>query len=289
MLENFESYLLKERRYSTHTVDAYLIDIDAFLKFAEVDNVKGLDQINYQVIRAWMVNLMEDKLIASSIHRKLSSLRTFFKWLKLTGQIDHNPTAKIKAPKKKKRLPVFVKESDISSDKTEPLFSQDFPGKRDHVLLELLYQTGIRLSECIQLLENDVYNNQIKVLGKRSKERLVPISSELYSLIQEYIHLKNMTFPNSRNLLVTDKGQVLYPKFVYRKVKMYLTYLTSLDKKSPHILRHSFATHMLNNGASIESIKGILGHANLSATQVYTHNSFRELKEIYKKTHPRGS
>ena len=194
----------------------------------------------------------------------------------------------IKGQKQQKRLPEFVKEEELTVQITEELFTNDFEGMRDQVMVELFYQTGIRLSELVGLKENDVFDQSIKVLGKRNKERIIPISNSLDQLIRHYINTKHELSFNISSLIVTDKGNKLYPKFVYRKINYYLSLVTNLGKKSPHILRHTFATHMLNNGAGLESLKEILGHANLSATQVYTHNSFDKLTSIYKQAHPRG-
>lgn len=288
MLEIFESYLTSEKRYSEHTVTAYLKDVDSLLAFNAIDNLKELHELTHHSIRGWMIDLIEGGLDNRSVNRKLSSLRTFFKWAKRGALIQTDPMLRVKGPKQQKRLPEFVKEEEITTQITEELFTNDFEGIRDHIMVELFYQTGIRLSELIGLKENDVFDQSIKVLGKRNKERIIPISNELDQLIKNYIKTKQELSFNISFLLVTDKGNKLYPKFAYRKINYYLSLVTNLSKKSPHILRHTFATHMLNNGAGLESLKEILGHANLSATQVYTHNSFDKLTSIYKQAHPRG-
>jgi integrase/recombinase XerC len=223
-----------------------------------------------------------------SVNRKLSTLRTFYRWCLKQGFTDNNPMLKIKGPKLEKRLPVFLKQSEIEDDKLTPLFSDDFDGVRDRLILELFYQTGIRLSELITLKEVDVTNNSIKVLGKRNKERIIPISMELSKQISVYQKHKILNAINAPYLLTLINGKNLYPKFVYRKINYYLGLVSSMDKKSPHVLRHTFATHMLNNGTGLETLKNILGHASLSATQVYTHSSFTQLNNIYSQAHPRG-
>lgn len=289
MLENYESYLLKEKRHSVHTVRSYVTDVKSFFASCEMDMAHDIEQVNEHIIRSWIMTLMEGDINPNSIHRKVSSLRNFFRWAKTQGLIEVNPTLKIKPPKKNKRLPEFVKEKEILEEKLNPMFTDDFFGLRDRLLFELLYQTGIRLSECIELQKSNVSPQDIKVLGKRNKERIIPITADISNLIKEYLEVKQRFFEeNSNYLFVTDKGKKLYPKFVYRKVNRYLSHLTKLKKKSPHILRHTFATHMLNNGASLESIKEVLGHANLSATQVYTHNSFKKISAEYSQAHPRG-
>lgn len=288
MLEIFETYLFAEKRYSEHTVAAYTMDIQSIFQFAELDVLGDLKEVSHHTIRAWIVELVEADLSNRSINRKLSSLRTFFKWAKREGYIEVDPMARVKGPKQEKRLPQFVKEDDLNSNRISELFSSDFFGLRDQLMVELFYQTGIRLSELVGLREDDVFDQSIKVLGKRNKERIIPVSKELNLLVQKYLEMKSQEgFPRSY-LVVTDKGNKLYPKFVYRKINYYLSLVTKLSKKSPHILRHTFATHMLNNGAGLESLKEILGHTNLSATQVYTHNSFAKLTSIYKQAHPRG-
>jgi integrase/recombinase XerC len=195
---------------------------------------------------------------------------------------------KVKGPKSEKRLPSFAKQSEMNSSVALNYFADDFEGRRDLLMVEMFYQTGIRLSELIGLKESDINNTTIKVLGKRNKERIIPISNTLFQLIELYRSQKREMFPNEAYFFITFKGNKLYPKFVYRKINSYLGSVTNLDIKSPHVLRHTFATHMLNNGAGLEVLKDILGHASLSATQVYTHNSFAQLNNIYSQAHPRG-
>jgi integrase/recombinase XerC len=251
-------------------------------------SVSEIAQVRSSQIRSWIVHLFDEGISKKSINRKLSSLRTFFKWLKKEGKININPLAKITGPKNEKRLPHFAKESELKEDKIKELFTDSFDGYRDHVMFELFYQTGMRLSELINLKDSDIQHDRIKVVGKRNKERIIPISEDLNKLIQKYRLLKEKEVNSTAYFLVLKNGNKLYPKFVYRKINNYLGSATSLDKTSPHVLRHTFATHMLNNGAGLETLKDLLGHANLSATQVYTHNSFAQLTRIYSQAHPRG-
>lgn len=291
MLHEFENFLLKEKRASSHTVKAYLNDCSEFLEFHElsIDHFSiGIKELNYQAVRAWIVHLVDHGSSNVTINRKLSTLRTFYKWLIKNKVVDFNPMNRIKGLKTKKRVPEFVKGKEITLEKTNQIFSDSFSGKRDRLILEILYQTGIRLSELINIKDSAISSNEIKVLGKRNKERLIPISPKLLELIKEFQQERKTQFPNSFHLLCTDKGKVMYPKFVYRKVNHYIGLLSNIKKRSPHVLRHTFATHLLNEGAGLEVLKEILGHANLSATQIYTHNSFSKLKESYNQAHPRG-
>lgn len=234
---------------------------------------------------------MEKNTGARSVNRKITTLKTFYKFLLREGIATENPMLKIQSPKIPKRLPVFVEEDKINLLLDEIKFKEGFPGARDKLIVELLYNTGIRLSELINLKEQniDLHNNSIKVLGKRNKERIIPIHESILFKIQDYAkQKKQLGLDNKSGLLfVTDKGENLYPKFVYRVVNNYLSAVTTHDKKSPHILRHTFATHLLNKGADINAIKELLGHANLSATQIYTHNTIEKLKQAHKKSHPR--
>jgi integrase/recombinase XerC len=286
LLDDFVRYLQIEKRYSDHTVMAYQQDVAQFIEFGAFKRSEEIREVNAMLIRSWMVHLIEKAVGNRSVNRKLSSLRTFFKWLKKENIVDANPMARVNGPKNSKRLP--HKESELRQERVDQLFSDDFDGVRDRLVFEVLYQTGIRLSELIGLKEVDINTETIKVLGKRNKERLIPITRELYSLIAHYRNFKHSMNLDSSYLFVLNNGNKLYPKFVYRKINSYLGKVTSLDKCSPHVLRHTFATHMLNNGAGLETLKDILGHANLSATQVYTHNSFAKLTNIYSQAHPRG-
>lgn len=286
-LENFELYLVSEKRYSNHTVIAYLKDVDQFFEFSGISKENELSEITTKLVRGWLVSLIDNSYTNKSVNRKLSSLRTYFNFLKRNKHLAKNPLTGINGPKSEKRLPQFAKEEELEiniADTSEMTFFE----WRDALIVELLYQTGIRLSELISLKEADLQNSKIKVLGKRNKERIIPVSNVLVKSLLEFGKSKNQMGFRSEYLLITNKGQKLYPKFVYRKINNYLGSATDLQKCSPHVLRHTFATHMLNNGAGLESIKELLGHANLSATQVYTHNSFAKLTNIYSQAHPRG-
>lgn len=277
-----------EKRYSQHTLVAYQEDLDQFVAFGEINNESELKEVTHQVVRGWIVQLIESGNTNRTVARKLSCLRSFFKWLKNEGVIEVNPMLRVKAPKVEKRLPNFVKQSEIELADRVDLFSDDFNGKRDELIFEMFYQTGIRLSELINLKEADIQDGRIKVLGKRNKERLIPISTDLYKLINEYRLIKPQKEDSAEFFFVKFDGRKLSSKFVYRKINNYLGSVSSVQKKSPHVLRHTFATHLLNNGAGLESLKELLGHAGLSATQVYTHSSFAQINSIYSQAHPRG-
>ena len=288
MFDKFISYLQFEKRYSNHTILAYRQDLDSFKEFAELEKIAEFSDLSSSFIRSWIVYLIEGGMKNKSVNRKLASLRTFYKWLRKEGVVDHSPMTKVIGPKSEKHLPVFAKESELSLPNMEHLFTEDFSGQRDALMLELFYQTGMRLSELIGLKIYDVQGNQVKVLGKRNKERIIPISDGLVKQIELYVIARKDVAQNNDSLLVLNSGHKLYPTFAYRKINYYLGEVTSLDKKSPHILRHTFATHMLNRGTGLETLKDLLGHANLAATQVYTHNSFAQLNSIYSQAHPRG-
>ena len=288
MLERFLIYLNTEKRVSEHTSIAYAKDIESFLEFTLVDSEADLKEITHQNIRGWIVELINNNHSNRTVNRKLSALRTFFKWAQKNDVLIADPMLKIKGPKQEKRLPEFVKEEEIQLEQLEQLFPDGFSGLRDRLIIEVLYQTGIRLSELIHLKQGDLENYSLKVLGKRNKERIIPITVELNEQLQSYLESPIYIGAGIDYIFVTDKGKKMYPKFVYRKVKYYLSLLTNLNKRSPHVLRHTFATHMLNNGAGLETLKEVLGHASLSATQVYTHNSFDQIAKIYGQSHPRG-
>jgi integrase/recombinase XerC len=294
-LERFIQYIQFEKRYSPHTVAAYQSDIHQFFEFlkANGDAVTHPDEITYQSIRGWMVHLMDDALTARSVNRKIASLRKYFRFLQREGIILSNPVAKVQSPKPVKHLPVVVEEERLTQllDSDE-IFTADFGGQRDKLIIEMLFGTGIRLAELVGLKEADIdfYESTLKVLGKRNKERIVPLNHELRHLLDNYVALKkNQNFGNnSVTLIVTDKGANAYPKLIYLIVQKYLSNISTHSKRSPHVLRHTFATSLLNNGADLNAIKELLGHANLSATQVYTHNSVERLKSIYKQAHPKA-
>ena len=292
-IRNFLQYLQYEKRYSQHTIIAYENDLLQFAEFLrktyELDNTSETRHIH---VRSWMVSLMESGLSSRSINRKVSVLKTFFKFQLRNGGIQNNPLSKVVAPKQKKRLPVFIgkNQTDLLWEQVD--FGQDFPGLRDRLILEILYATGIRRSELINLADKDVdfANQSIKVLGKGNKERIIPVSKQLQTALKEYLAIRNKTLKSHRfpSLLVTDEGGKMEPRKLYRIVNNTLKQITTVEKKSPHVLRHTFATHLLNNGAEINAIKELLGHSSLAATQVYTHNTIDKLKDIYKKAHPKA-
>jgi integrase/recombinase XerC len=288
----FIDHILYEKRYSKHTISAYQNDLDQFFSFcADRYGIKSERDIDHHVIRSWIIDLSEEGISARSVNRKLSTLKSYFRFLLKEGVLEANPMQKVIPPKSKKSLPVFIEEEKMEFLFEATDFSEGFAGVRDRLVLELLYATGMRLSELITLKEDsiDFANQSIRVLGKRNKERLVPVGPKLQSMIKDYLEAKHKLFNNKTvHLLVTDKGDPIYAKMVYRIVNNYLELVTTKTKKSPHVLRHTFATHMLNNGADLNAIKEILGHANLSATQVYTHNTIDKLKNIYKQAHPRA-
>ena len=288
MLDNFILYLTTEKRYSQHTIDAYERDLTQFINYAEVKKIIEFNEFSSTFIRGWIVQLFEEKRKAKSINRKLAALRTFYKWLRKEELVTINPMAKVQGPKNEKRLPAFAKESELQTEKLDDLYADSLNGKRDKVIFELFYQTGIRLSELIDLRVQNISGESIKVIGKRNKERIIPISKDLHFQIQTYIQVKNQQVGESPFVFSLKFGKKIYPMLVYRIINQYLSIATNLDKTSPHVLRHTFATHMLNRGTGLETLKDLLGHANLSATQVYTHNSFAQLTSIYSQTHPRG-
>lgn len=288
MFEGFIQFMAFEKRCSEHTITAYQNDLNQFADFFELKQMDELNEFNSLMVRSWIVSLIDSGLTNRTVNRKIATLRTFFKWMRKEGKIAISPMAKIQGPKNEKRLPAFAKESELESAKITDLFSNDFEGMRDSLMFELFYQTGIRLNELITLKEIDISEQHIKVLGKRNKERLIPISQDLYIQIQLFRQLKQEFIGETKYLIVLKNGNKLYSTFVYRKINTYLSSATNLDKKSPHVLRHTFATHMLNRGTGLETLKDLLGHANLAATQVYTHNSFAQLTAIYSQAHPRG-
>ncbi len=287
-INSFLTYLELEKRYSLHTVKSYKRDLDDFLNYVTLTYDLPVEKIDLIHVRSYMVYLLENKLARSTVSRKISAIKSFFKFLLKKGIVNSSPVQLLETPKLEKRLPVFVKEDDLSKLFTQDNFKDNIAGIRDRLILTLFYQTGIRLSELINIKEIDVGVNEIRVTGKRNKQRLIPLTDNLLSLISLYREEKKINFGSTTYFILTDKGNKLYEKFVYRKVNSYLSLVSSKQKKSPHILRHTFATHMLNNGADLNAIKELLGHENLAATQIYTHNTFQKLKSIHQQSHPRG-
>ena len=290
-IQAFLDYLCTEKRYSVHTRTSYQNDLSQFNQFLFPDKeVIPIEEINYQHIRRWIAYLLEHKIEPRSVTRKLSTLKSFFKFLQKQQLVLVNPMSKITAPKTPKRLPVFITERQLEDLFTNIEFEEGFNGIRDKLILDLFYQTGIRRSELTHLTEidTDLFNSTIKVLGKRNKERIIPISLALKRNLESYLQVKQELNLSNPMLLVNEKGHTLSEQSVYKTVNKYLSQITTIQKKSPHVLRHSFATHLLNNGADINAVKDLLGHANLTATQVYTHNTIDKLKKSYKQAHPRG-
>ncbi|MDH5475376.1 MAG: tyrosine-type recombinase/integrase [Cyclobacteriaceae bacterium] len=287
MIEKFLKYLEYEKRYSKHTVISYHSDLDQFSHFISLHYPdQSLVDVDYRILRSWILSLVDDKIKNTSINRKIASLRSFYKFLLKREQISENPTWKLRVLKKSKKLPQFVNEDDMIILLDQTIYSDGFTGLRDKLIMEMLYGTGIRLAELMSLQEKDInfHNQTIKVVGKRNKERIIPFSNNLENAIRKYQKEK----PSKSNyLLTTDTGEQLYPMFVYRVVKKYLS-LVNVDKRSPHVLRHTYATHLLNKGAELNAVKDLLGHTSLAATQVYTHNSIEKLKSVYKKAHPKA-
>jgi integrase/recombinase XerC len=290
---SFIKYLEFEKRYSAHTVIAYQNDLLQFSTF--LYNTYELDdllQVRHMHVRSWLVSLVEEGINSRSINRKLSSLKSFFRFHLKKKSLDQNPMSKVIAPKMGKRLPVFVNKEQMETLWKHHDFGNEFEGVRNRLILELFYGTGIRVSELVSLSEGnvDLSSGTIKVLGKGNKERIIPISKELRRLIKEYTVSRNKLFNEAvfPSLIVSGSGNKMYSRQVYTIVNSILGEITTVEKKSPHVLRHSFATHLLNNGAEINAIKELLGHASLAATQVYTHNTIDKLKEVYKKAHPKA-
>ena len=283
----FISFIKSEKRLSQYTVTSYNSDLNQFFLFLNNFNgIKTEKEITFKIIRLWISFLVESGLSSRSVNRKISTIKSYFKFLEISEEIILNPTLKIISPKISKKLPVIVEKVNLDLLLDKENFKNSFIGKRDKLIIEVFYLTGIRLSELIgiQLKDFNFESLTLKIFGKRNKERLVPLSFNIVSDIQKFI-----TTYNLNSLLFTNENQEkLYPKKVYRIVNYYIGKVSSVNKKSPHVLRHSFATHMLNNGADINAIKEILGHSNLSATQIYTHNSVEKLKSVYKQAHPRA-
>jgi integrase/recombinase XerC len=288
----FFQYIASERRLSDNTFTAYKLDLSQFAEFLPQFCLTSVTEVRHTHIRAWVVSLMENDLTARSVNRKLSCLKTYFGFLQKRQYITINPMAKVVAPKISKRLPTIVPESKLELLFDQMEWGNDFISIRDRAIMETFYATGMRLSELIGLKINsiDFATNHIKVLGKGNKERRIPFAKKLEEILRGYLASRSATFPAVLHfdLFLTKKGEPIQQSSVYQVVRKYLSYVTSQEKRSPHVLRHSFATHLSENGADLNAIKELLGHANLSATQIYTHNSVEKLRKVYEQAHPKS-
>jgi len=293
MVSYFLQHIKYEKRLSPHTVTAYEGDLKQFSAFLLFQyEFKEPEKADFQMIRSWIVAMVDEKIENRSINRKIATLRTFYNFLLRHKTIATNPMLKIRALKTDKTLPKYVEEKPMENLLDDMQFSDDFSGFRDKLVIELLYGTGMRLAELIGLKITDLslYNNTMMVLGKRNKQRVIPVNRSLVEAIKKYLTLRTDIIDDTTNtyLIVTDSGTQAYPMFIQRLVKKYLSLVTSLDQRSPHVLRHTFATHLLNRGADLNAIKDLLGHTSLAATQVYTHNSIEKLKKVFKQAHPKA-
>lgn len=290
-LSKFLEYLQFEKRYSQHTIISYKNDLDQFLVYliSQFDGPQ-LPKITAAMIRSWLAELKGDGISSKTINRKASSLKSFFKFQIKMGLLPQSPMTTITTPKINKRLPQFVEEKDMQLLFDHVEFTDDWKGRTERLVMQLFYATGMRLSELINLKENqlDLSHEQIKVLGKGNKERIIPVSKNLLAEIKAYTQDKAVKQDEVKNVFVTDAGKPLQPRNVYSFVKRNLGAVTTIQKKSPHILRHSFATHLMNNGADLNAVKELLGHSSLAATQIYTHNTIEKLKDVFKKAHPKA-
>lgn len=293
-IQSFLDYLKFEKRYSPHTIRGYQDDLVQFFDYLQTQiGIINLKEISHSFVRSWLASLKEADLSARSINRKISTLKSFFKFHLKNGGIEYTPMAKVISPKMNKRLPVFIKETDTASlISSLVVHTEDWDSLNAKTIFTLFYNTGMRLAELINLKENqvDFYKKQIKVLGKGNKERIIPVSSEVIKITEEYIQYKKKEFGETGDsLIVSAKGKKIYPKYAYNLVNKILSdNIKTLDKKSPHVLRHTFATHLMNNGANLDAVKELLGHASLATTQVYTHNTIEKLKDVHKKAHPKA-
>jgi len=291
--ESFLQYLQIEKRYSSHTVRSYSDDLKQFFMFLSENGISDEPGVvSSGDIRSWVISMMEGGYSPVSVHRKISCLRVFYRYLRREGRVESDPLEKVMLPKLKKRLPVFVEEDAMKVLFGDFGFGDDFDGRRDRTVIEMLYVTGMRRSELIGLCDSDIdrEGRSVKVTGKRNKQRIIPLLDIFLKDLDEYISVRNAFFGKGSfdRLFITSKGNKLYDKYVYNLTRRYLSMVTTADRKSPHVLRHTFATHMLNRGADLGSIRELLGHASLSATQVYTHNTFEKLSKIYRQAHPRA-
>ena len=292
LIDNFLLYLSSQKRFSEYTVISYKNDLSSAVKYVlETYEIKDIRKVSFFHIRSYIVDLMKNGMSAKSVNRKISSLRSFYKYLIKKSIVDKNPMLKVISPKIPKRLPDYVSKTDIESLFDSISLGDTYGESRNYIVMLLLYNTGMRKSELIGLTEEsiDFAQQRITVLGKGNKQRIIPVTNDLLSKIRKYIQIRNQSFESRKSsLLLTDKGKIMYPKLVYNIVNRILVSMATNTKKSPHILRHTFATHMANNGAELNTIKELLGHASLAATQVYTHNSIEKLKDVYSRSHPKA-
>jgi integrase/recombinase XerC len=291
-IQRFLDYLKFEKRYSQHTIISYQNDLEQFFSFiiSQFD-APALSKITAPIVRSWLAEMKNDDMLAKSINRKISTLKSFFKYQMKVEGLKQTPMTTIVSPKVGKRLVSFVEEKSLDTLFSHVEFGEDWKGITEKLVMQLFYATGMRLSELIQLKESqvDFAYQQIKVLGKGNKERIIPASIELLNELKKYIEQKaSLENAGTATVFVNEKGKALQPRYVYGFVKKYLSQVTTIKKKSPHILRHSFATHLMNHGADLNAVKELLGHSSLAATQVYTHNTIEKLKEVYKKAHPKA-
>ena len=292
MISSFLKYLEFEKRYSQHTLKSYRNDLNQFETFLQGASSLALETAEHQHIRGWLIHMVQSGLSATTINRKIATLRSYYKYSLRHNLIQQDPSSRVKILKAGKSLPVFVKEAELIKVLDQMIFTEGFTGLRDQLVMEFLYSTGTRLSELVNLPERDIDINQaqVKVLGKRNKQRIIPVPKPLIPIIVNYQIQKKKEFPDNYSpyLIVSNSGRQSYPMLIYRIVNRALKSLNSLEKQSPHILRHTFATHLLNKGAELNAVKELLGHSSLAATQVYTHNSIERLKEVFNRSHPKA-
>jgi integrase/recombinase XerC len=292
LIDAFLDYLSFEKKYSANTVTAYNNDLTSFAEFIKIQfDQKELLDVHYPQIRSWIVSLVDAKISNRTINRKVSSLKSFYKFLQKSEQIKINPLSKHKALKVSKKVQVSFSAKEVKAVLDENHEENDFIAVRNKLIVELFYSTGIRRIELINIKENDISfsNKTIKVLGKRNKERFVPLLQTVLMTLKKYLELKLEFSEDLDDLFITKKGNKIYETLVYRIINLYFSRVSSKVKKSPHILRHSFATHLLNEGADLNSVKELLGHSSLASTQVYTHNSLEAIKKVYNQAHPRSN
>ncbi len=293
MLDSFVNYLTYEKRYSHNTVISYQNDISQLLDYVyDSYGIEDYNEITHHMIRSYLVSLIQNNISAKSVNRKFSSMRSYFLYLTKMGYVKNNPTKKIIPPKVGKRLPSVIQRKEIAKLLDEIVFSEDFSGYRDKIIISILYNTGMRRAELINLKDGDFdfVSKTVKVLGKGDKERIIPMTEDLIDCLKKYIEVRDKYFETDvfEYTVLTDKGNKLYPKFVYNVVKQSLAMVSTAEKKSPHVLRHSIATHLADEEVDLNAIKTVLGHASLSTTQIYTHTSVEKLKRVYAKAHPKS-